>query len=51
MAKYQIEVCRIGYAHATIEVEASSMKEAENKALEEAPNHEFNEHGADYALA
>lgn len=51
MAKYQIEVCRIGYAHATIEVEASSLEEARNLALEDAPNHDFNEHDSDYVLA
>ena len=33
--KYKIDVCRIGYAFATIEVEAENYEEAQEKALEE----------------
>lgn len=51
MAKYNISVTRIGYACRTIEVEADSQAEAEDLALEEAPNLEFSEHDSDYEIS
>lgn len=49
--KYKINVCRIGYAFATIEVEAENQEQAEALAIEEAPNHDFSEKDADYQIA
>lgn len=51
MAKYQIQVTRIGYACRTIEVEAGSKEKAEDLALEEAPNLEFSEHASEYEIS
>lgn len=51
MAKYQINVTRIGYACRVIEVEAKSQEEAENLALEKAPNLEFSEHASEYEIS
>jgi len=47
---YEIEVCRIGYGHKTIEVEATSQEEAEQIALDEAGSYEFSEKDAEYVL-
>jgi len=46
--KYKVNVTRIGYANLDIEVEASSLEEAEEKALDEAGNHLFTEHHSEY---
>lgn len=51
MAKFQIPVRRIAYAFSTIEVEADTLEQAQELALEEAPNLEFSEKDADYELA
>ena len=51
MAKYQIPVTRIGYGHAILEVEANSREQAEDLALEQAPNIEFNEHDSEYQIS
>lgn len=51
MAKFQIPVCRISYGFNTIEVEADTLEQAQELALEEAPNLEFSEKDADYELA
>lgn len=51
MAKFQIPVCRISYGYKTIEVEADTLEQAQELALDEAPNLEFSEKSADYELA
>jgi hypothetical protein len=51
MAKFQIPICRISYGFNTIEVEAESLEQAQELALEEAPNVEFSEKDAEYDLA
>ena len=48
MKKYEVSVTRIGYAHTTIEVEAESEEQAEQKAIDMAGNYDFSEHDADY---
>jgi len=48
---YNIEVCRIGYSFKTIEVDATSQKEAEELALDEAGSHEFSEKDAEYKIS
>lgn len=50
MPKYNITVCRTGYGFNTIEVEANNQKEAEEKALDEAGNHEYSEKSSEYTL-
>jgi hypothetical protein len=51
MAKFQIPVCRISYGFKTIEVEADTLEQAQEQALEDACNLEFSEKEADYQLA
>jgi len=46
--KYSVEVCRIGYGFATLNVEAESKEEAEFKALNLAGGYEYNEKDSDY---
>ena len=48
MAKYQVSVTRVSYSTTTFEVEANTMAEAKEKALEEAPNHSFKEYDVEY---
>lgn len=50
MPKYEIEVCRIGYAVRTIEIEAENASDAAAKALESAGNYDFNEHTSEYDI-
>lgn len=45
---FEVDVVRTGYGHRTISVLATSAAEAEELALDEAGNHEYNEHTADY---
>src|ERR1035437_49209 len=51
MKKFSIEVTRIGFGFYTIEVEAKNQKEAEEKALSEAGDHEYSEKSAEYEIA
>lgn len=51
MPTFNVAVTRIGYATKNFEVEADTQEEANEKALEEAGNHEFSEKESDYALA
>lgn len=51
MPKFTIPVCRIGYSIKEIEVEADSKEQANELALEQAPNELFgSEHASDYML-
>ena len=50
MPKFTIPVVRISYQHRDIEVEAETQEEANNKALDEAGNHLFDEKNAEYQL-
>ena len=47
--KYMVTVCRTSYAFRTIEVEAESEKDAENKAIDEAGSLMFSEKSAEYS--
>ncbi len=49
--EYEIEVCRISFAHATIKVMAHSQEEAESLALDEAGDHTYSEHDVDYQIS
>lgn len=46
--KFSVAVCRTGYGHANIEVEAFTAEEAEELALEEAGDHSFSENNSEY---
>ena len=50
MPKYRVTMCRIGYGFKTFEVEARTRFEAEEKAYEMAPNHEYSEKKSEYEL-
>jgi hypothetical protein len=48
--KFSVLVTRTSYASRNIEVEAESVAEAKEKAIEEAGDYEFSEHDADYRV-
>ena len=50
MKKYKLEICRVSYAHNTINIEANSEEEAKTKALDEAGDHNYSEKNADYII-
>lgn len=45
---YDVHVCRTGYGHRTIRVQAPTPAEASARALEQAPNEVFAEQDAEY---
>lgn len=48
---FDVEVCRTGYGHRTLRITgASSPEDAEQRALDEAGNHEYNENHSDYSV-
>ena len=47
---YRVGVSRTGYGYNTLDIEATSQKEAQEKALECAGEFSFSEHDADYAV-
>ena len=47
---WTVSVCRIGYAHSTMTVQASSQAEAEEIALDRAPDELFSEKDAEYEV-
>lgn len=49
--KFEVDVCRIGYATRIIEVEADTREEANDKAIDMAGGLEFSEHHSDYVTA
>jgi hypothetical protein len=48
---FDVEVMRIGYGYSTIRVRAISEEEANEKALDEAGDHDFSEKSSDYKIA
>lgn len=48
--KYDVDIARIGYSFATIQVEAENEEQAKELALEEAGDYEFSEKDADYEI-
>lgn len=48
---FEIDVTRLSYGSRTITVQASSLKEAQDLALDEAGNHLYKEADADYMLS
>jgi hypothetical protein len=49
--KFKVEVTRTGIGFHTIEVEAENQKEANEKALDEAGDHEYSEKTAEYEVS
>jgi len=48
---YNVEVTRTSFSHSIIEVEADSLEEANELAIEKAHNHEFpSAHNAEYSI-
>ena len=50
MPKYRVTMCRIGYGFKVFEIEARTRFEAEKKAYEMAPNHQYLEHKSEYEM-
>jgi len=50
MKRFKVSVCRIGFGHNDIEVEAKSKKDAETMALAAAGHYSFSEQDACYEL-
>lgn len=50
MEKFKVPVVRIGYGFTTIEVEAKNQEEANEKALDQAGDHEYSEKTSEYQL-
>jgi hypothetical protein len=49
-ATFEVDVCRTAYSFATIQVQASSLAQAQLKALDCAGNHLYNEKASEYTL-
>jgi uncharacterized protein YlbG (UPF0298 family) len=47
---YTVQICRVSYSFATVEVEADSMDEAKDKALDDAGDLFYSEKDADYSV-
>jgi hypothetical protein len=50
MPKFKVDITRIGYGHATIEIEADDLFDAREKAHEAAGNYSYSEKSADYEV-
>lgn len=47
---FKVEICRIGYAVKTIELNADNAEQAANDALDEAGDHLYSEHHSEYEV-
>jgi hypothetical protein len=50
MAKFKVEICRIGYGFNEITVDAANLEEAKYKALEQAGDLSFSEKSSEYEV-
>ena len=50
MPKFKVEMTRIGYGFATIEVDAQTESEAHEKAMDTAGDHSYSEKSSDYEV-
>lgn len=50
MKTFKVDVIRTGYASRTIEVQAETEEQANEKALDEAGDHEYSEHSSEYTV-
>lgn len=48
--KYKVNMTRIGYANLDIEVEAATLEEAKELALDKAGDQLFSEHESEYEV-
>jgi len=48
MPKFKVTVCRISYAFNDVIIEADTIKEAKEIALDESGHHEYSEKHANY---
>jgi hypothetical protein len=48
--QFNIEVIRTGFGFKTIMVKAENLREAEDKALDEAGDHEYSEKSSEYGI-
>jgi DNA phosphorothioation-dependent restriction protein DptG len=51
MSTFKVDILRTGYSIKSIEVDAETKEEANEKALKQAGNHEFSEDNSEYTLA
>jgi hypothetical protein len=51
MSKYYVEVTRTSYARQTLEVEAESMSQAKDFAMQLAPDEEFSTYDYEYEVS
>jgi hypothetical protein len=49
--KYRVEVTRVAYTRQTVTIEAESVGEAEDLALNEAPEEEFCTYDSEYEIS
>lgn len=50
MKTFKVKVCRISYSFADIEIQANNQSEAEEKALDDAGEHDFCESDYEYKI-
>jgi hypothetical protein len=50
LKNYKVGVCRISYGYATLDVTAPNQRAAKKLALDNAGDHSFSEHTADYKM-
>jgi hypothetical protein len=50
MPNFKVAVCRVGYSHKILEIEAENEKMANNIALDSAGGYEFTENDYDYKI-
>jgi hypothetical protein len=48
--EFDVDVCRTGFGHKTLRIKADSAADAEEKALDQAGNHSYNEKDSDYSV-
>ncbi len=50
MPNFKVAVCRVGYSHKILEIDAENEKMAKNIALDSAGGYEFTENDCDYEI-
>jgi hypothetical protein len=50
ITQYEVSVRRVAFSECTFTIEAGSEHEAEEKALTNAPNHQFSDDNSDYTV-
>ena len=47
---FEVNVCRVGYGHATLRIAADDVRDARLRALDEAGDHEYSEAASEYTV-